>query len=236
MKYINLSGYPLRNEDGIVIPVTGHAKVREVEINGDVELTYEGHVAPEEGTIVILPPEADEYSATPPNAHALPDEMTWDAKDRVFDCVLDVYLDYETSEEELDRMEEALDNTIANAPQFQIWPELKTVYSEFPTINCGIEKDTNFASRVMDDCKRDISTAYRHADDRLEELTYIYGKSFTDYARVRDAFKSNLSTEKLVNAAVDSTYIDKFFYNFFGISGRMPQPKNKFQAKVNKEQ
>lgn len=237
MKYINLSGYPLRNEDNEIIPVVGHVKVREVEINGDTELTYEGHVAPEEGTIVILPPEADEYSGTPPNAHALPDDMTWDAKDRVFDCVLDVYMETETTEEELDRMEETLDNAIQNASQkYQIWPELKTVYASFPNIGMKIEKPNNFVDKLMEDCLPSVNVAYQHADDRLEELTYLYGRPFSDYARVREAFRASLSTEVLVRATVDKTYIDKYFYNFFDIEGNMPQPTNTFQAKPNKEQ
>lgn len=236
MKFINLSGYPLRNEDGILIPVDGHVKVREVEINGDMELTYNGHVKPQDDTVVILPPEADEYSATPPNRHALPDEMTWDAKDRVFDCVLDIYMETETTEEELDEMERRLDMTIHTMPQFQIWPELKTVYGSSVLYQGKEEDKPNFAKDIFDKCFTNFNTVYARADDRLEELTYIYGKPFTDYARVREAFKENLSTERLVTASVDKTYIDKFFYNFFGIEGNMPRPKNAFQAKANKEQ
>lgn len=233
MKYINLSGYPLR-VDGVVIPVTRRAKVREVA-EGDIEkLHYDEMIQAEKDTIVILPPEADEYGSIPTNRHALPDDLTWDAEARVFDCELDIYYDEEVPETEpSSTLGTELKAFFGNMPTFRIMP---TLTESFGTPVMRQEDSDNFARDLYDKCHTNYNSAYSKVDDRLEELTYIYGKRFVDYGRVRDAFKENLSTEILVKASVDKTYVDKFFYNFFGISGNMPRPKNTFQATVNKGQ
>lgn len=221
MQYINLSGYPLR-VDGLVLPVKGRVQVRCVDVEDSEELHYDGMTRPEGGTVVILPPEADEYGAVPTYGHALPDELKWDAEDRVFDCVLDIY-----------GVEESKPpftiSGFTNDTIQQVSLNFSEIYytpREAPTVD--------FSKKVMSDIKLDLSSAYRVIDDRLEELVYLYDLTFSDYAKVRSAFKESLSSERLVYASTDKTYADRFFYNFFGIDGPVPKPHNAFQAKAHK--
>ena len=230
MKYINLSGYPLRVE-GQILPVEGHAKVREVDVGDAEELHYVGMQRPEDGTVIILPPEADEYGAPPAHGHALPDDMTWDATGRVFDCELDIYMDAKTSVEELNKMEQNLDALMArNGVDFQIYSGVSYTYSE--TSN----PETTFAKDLFK--KLDMSTAqiFRNVDDRFEELCSIYQLDYAAYHRVVKAFKTNLGPERLTHANTNPAFVDNFFYSYFKIDGRAPQPANSFQPKLDKEQ
>ena len=221
MQYINLSGYPLR-VDGVVLPVKGRAQVRCVDVEDSEELHYDGMTRPEEGTVVILPPEADEYGAVPTYGHALPDELEWDAEDRVFDCVLDIY-----GIEECSPLPTI--SGFTNGTVHQVSMNFNEIHYT-PRENTPVD----FSKKIMSDIKLDLSSAYRVIDVRLEELVYLYDLTFSDYAKVRNAFKESLSSEKLVYASTDKTYADRFFYNFFGIDGSVPKPHNAFQAKAHK--
>lgn len=230
MKYINLSGYPLRVE-GQILPVEGHAKVREVDVGDTEELHYEGMQRPEDGTVIILPPEADEYGSPPTHGHALPDDMSWDATDRVFDCELDIYMDTKTSEEELDRMEQNLDAMISrNGIDFQIYPGVSYTYGG--TSN----PETTFAEDLFKKLDKSATQIFRDVDDRLEELCSIYQLDYVAYHHVVKAFKTNLGPERLTHANTNPAFVDNFFYNHFKIDGRAPQPANSFQPKLDKEQ
>ena len=236
MKYINLSGYPLRVE-GQILPVEGHAKVREVDVGDAEELHYEGMQRPEDGTVIILPPEADEYGSPPTHGHALPDDMSWDATDRVFDCELDIYMDTKISEEELDRMEQNLDAMITRSgTSFQIHPEVNYMtFGEPPRREVAVSKPT-FAEDLFKKLDKSANQIFRDVDDRLEELCSIYQLDYIAYHQVVKAFKANLGPERLTHANTNPAFVDNFFYNHFKIDGRAPQPTNSFQPTLDKEQ